>query len=47
MKKLLALVPVVAFVAACGSAPKDTYERRVYEDRQRQDRSAEIGRAHV
>jgi hypothetical protein len=42
MKKLLALVPVVAIMAACSSAPKDTYERRVYEDRQRQDRSAEL-----
>lgn len=41
MKKLLLLAPVVAIITACGSAPKETYDRRVYEDRQRQEKMAD------
>lgn len=35
MKKLLTLLPIVAVIAACSSAPKDTYERRAYEEQRR------------
>jgi hypothetical protein len=41
MKKLLVLAPIVAILAACSSAPKDTYERRVYDERERQEKLAE------
>jgi hypothetical protein len=40
MKKLLVLVPVVAIMAACSSAPKETYDRRAYEEQQRRETSA-------
>ena len=35
MKKILTLLPVVAVIAACSSAPKDAYERRAYEEQKR------------
>jgi hypothetical protein len=38
MKKTLALLPIVALMAACSSAPKDPYERRAYEERERQEK---------
>lgn len=41
MRKILALIPVVAVLAACSSAPKDPYERRAYEERQRQEKYVE------
>lgn len=41
MKKLFLLIPIVSILAACGSAPKDTYERRAYEERERQEKLAE------
>jgi len=41
MRKIFSLIPVVAVVAACGSAPKDPYERRAYEERQRQEQLVE------
>jgi hypothetical protein len=41
MKKLLTLLPIIAVVAACSSAPKETYERRAYEERERQEKLAE------
>ena len=41
MKKLLTLLPIIAVVAACSSVPKETYERRAYEDRERQEKLAE------
>ena len=41
MRKILALVPVIAILAACSSAPKDPYERRVYEERERQEKYVE------
>lgn len=41
MKKLLTLAPAMAILAACSSAPKDTYERRAYEERERQERLAD------
>lgn len=31
----------MAILAACSSAPKDTYERRAYEERERQERLAD------
>ena len=37
MKKLLILLPVIAILGACSSAPKDPYERRAYEERERQE----------
>jgi len=43
MKKLVVLLPLVALIAACGSAPKDPYDRRAYEERQR--REAEVSNA--
>jgi hypothetical protein len=41
MKKLLLLVPVVAIVAACSSAPKDAFERRAYEEQRQQEKNTE------
>jgi hypothetical protein len=41
MRKILTLVPVVAILAACSSTPSDTYERRVYEQRERQEKYVE------
>jgi len=41
MRKLLTLIPAVVLVAACGSAPKDPYERRAFEERQRQEQAVE------
>lgn len=35
MKKILSIVPVLAVLAACSSAPKETYERRAYEQQKR------------
>ena len=41
MKQLLVLAPIVAILAACSSAPKDTYERRAYDERERQEKLAD------
>ena len=41
MRKILTLVPVIAVVAACSSAPKDPYERRAYEERERREQAVE------
>jgi hypothetical protein len=41
MRKLLILVPVVALMAACSSAPKETYDRRAYEVEQKREQYAE------
>jgi len=41
MKKLLALVPVVAIMVACSSAPKESFERRSYEEQRQQEKNAE------
>ena len=41
MRKFLSLVPVVAILAACSSTPSDPYERRVYEQRERQEKYVE------
>lgn len=41
MKKALALVPIVAVLAACSSAPKDPFERRAFEERERQEKLVE------
>jgi hypothetical protein len=41
MRKLLILLPVVALVAACSSAPKETYDRRAYEVEQKREQYAE------
>lgn len=38
MRYLIALV-AVAMLAACGSTPKEQYERRAYEERQRQEKA--------
>ena len=38
MKYFIALV-TVALLAACGSTPKEQYERRAYEERQRQEKA--------
>lgn len=40
MKTFVALA-LVATLAACSSAPKDSYERRVYEENQRQEKAVE------
>jgi hypothetical protein len=44
--KLLLMIPVLALLAACGSAPKDAYERRTHEieKEQRRDREVAIDR---
>ena len=41
MRKLLILIPVVTLLAACGSAPKETYDRRAYEIEQKREQYAE------
>jgi len=41
VKKFIVLAPIVAMLVACGSAPKDAYERRAYEERERQERLVE------
>lgn len=41
MRKILTLLPIVAVFAACSSAPKDPYERRAYEERERQEKYVE------
>lgn len=41
MKKIYVLAPLVAVLAACSSAPKEVYERRAYEERERQERAVE------
>lgn len=41
MHKLLILIPVVALVAACSSAPRETYDRRAYEAEQKREQYAE------
>jgi hypothetical protein len=41
MRKLLILLPVVTLLAACGSAPKETYDRRAYEIEQKREQYAE------
>jgi hypothetical protein len=41
MRKLLILLPVVTLLAACGSAPKETYDRRAYELEQKREQYAE------
>lgn len=38
MKKLLTLVSILA-LTACSSAPKDPFERRVYEDQERREKA--------
>jgi hypothetical protein len=40
MKYFIALV-MVALLAACSSTPKEQYERRAYEERQRQEKAVE------
>ena len=41
MKKFLLLVPAVALLAACGSNPKDTFDRRAHEINKAQERNVE------
>ena len=41
MRKILVLIPVIAVLAACSSAPKDPYERRAYEERERREQMVE------
>jgi hypothetical protein len=41
MKRHLVLIPVVAILAACSSAPRDPYERRAYEEREKQEKFVE------
>lgn len=41
MKKLLMVAPVVAILAACSSTPSDRYDRRSYEERERQEKLVE------
>jgi hypothetical protein len=41
MRKFLILIPVVTLLAACGSAPKETYDRRAYEIQQKQEKYTE------
>lgn len=41
MRKILTLVPVVAILAACSSAPKDSYDRRAFEERERREQLVE------
>jgi hypothetical protein len=38
MKKFLLLVPALALLAACGSSPKDTFDRRAHEVNKAQER---------
>lgn len=41
MKNFIALA-LVATLAACSSSPKDTYERRAYEENQRREKQVEV-----
>jgi hypothetical protein len=41
MRKRLILIPVVALMAACSSAPRETYDRRAYEETQKREKYAE------
>lgn len=41
MKNIIALA-VVATLAACSSSPKDPYERRAYEERERQTKAVDM-----
>lgn len=41
MNKLFVMIPLVAMLVACGSAPRDSYERQVKEQRERQEREVE------
>jgi hypothetical protein len=43
MKKAFVVLPVLAFLVACGSAPKDTYEKRAAEAESK--REAQVERA--
>ena len=40
-KSLFSLLAVTVFLTACGSSPKDSYEKRVYEERERQEKFVE------
>lgn len=40
MKNIIALA-VVSLLAACGSTPKEDYEKRAYQERQRQEKAVE------
>ena len=41
MRKILTFVPIVAILAACSSSPKDSYDRRAYEERERREQLVE------
>jgi hypothetical protein len=41
MKKAFAVLPVLAFLVACGSTPKDTYEQRAAEAEAKRETQAE------
>jgi hypothetical protein len=41
MNKVYTLLPIIAVLAACSSSPKESYERRAYEERERQERMVE------
>lgn len=41
MNKLFVIIPLVAMLAACGSAPRDPYERQVKDRQDRQERYVE------
>lgn len=41
MKSVFSLFAVAVFLTACSSSPKDTYEKRVYEERERQEKFVE------
>ena len=41
LNKLLPLTALTVLVAACSSTPSDPYERRAYEERQRQEAAVE------
>lgn len=40
-KSLFSLFAVTVFLTACSSSPKDSYEKRVYEERERQEKFVE------
>lgn len=41
MNKILILAPVIGLLAACGSAPKDAYDRRAAEEREHREQLVE------
>lgn len=41
MRKILILIPVISILAACSSSPKDPYERRAFEERERREKLVE------